>query len=142
MFLCGKAAAKQMIKQNYGKIINCASTAAHDGAAILGAYCSTKFAVRGFTQSLARELGQYNIQVNAYCPGIVGTKMWDVIDERMGHYLGKEKGECMKEFAKGIALGRVETPEDVAKFVSYLASPDSDFMTGQSVLIDGGFIMN
>lgn len=141
-FLCDKAAALQMMNQNYGKIINCASIAAHSGFAFLGSYSSTKFAVRGLTQALAKELGKYNIQVNAYCPGIVGTNMWELIDEKMGPYLGNKKGETLKQYTGLITAGRVETPEDVANFVSYLASSDSDYMTGQSVMIDGGIVMN
>jgi meso-butanediol dehydrogenase / (S,S)-butanediol dehydrogenase / diacetyl reductase len=142
VFLCDKAAALQMMKQNYGKIINCASIAAHAGFAFLGGYSATKFAVRGLTQALAKELGKYNIQVNAYCPGIVGTKMWELIDEKMGPYLGNAKGETLKQYTGLITAGRVETPDDVATFVSYLSSSDSDYMTGQSVMIDGGIIMN
>ena len=142
VFLCDQAAAKQMIKQNSGKIINCASVAAHSGFNFLAAYSATKFAVRGFTQALAKELGSYGITVNAYCPGIVGTDMWDLIDEKMGPYLGLPKGEVLKEYSKLITLGRVQTPEDVACFVSYLASSDSDYMTGQSVMIDGGIVMS
>lgn len=141
-FLCDQAAAKQMIKQKGGKIINCASIAAHAGFSLLSAYSATKFAVRGFTQALAKELGPYGITVNAYCPGIVGTDMWELIDEKMGPYLNLGKGEVLKEYTKLITMGRVQTPEDVANFVSYLASPDSDYMTGQSVMIDGGIVMN
>lgn len=142
VFLCDQAAAKQMIKQKSGKIINCASVAAHSGFGMLAHYSATKFAVRGFTQALAKELGPSGITVNAYCPGIVDTDMWELIDENMGPYLGLPKGEVMKEYSKLITLGRVQIPEDVACFVSYLASPDSDYMTGQSVIIDGGIIMN
>jgi meso-butanediol dehydrogenase/(S,S)-butanediol dehydrogenase/diacetyl reductase len=141
-FLCDQAAAKQMIKQKGGKIINCASIAAHAGFSLLSSYSATKFAVRGFTQALAKELGSYGITVNAYCPGIVGTDMWDLIDEKMGPYLNLAKGEVLKEYTKLITMGRVQLPEDVANFVSYLASPDSDYMTGQSVMIDGGIVMN
>lgn len=142
VFLCDQAAAKQMIKQKNGKIINCASIAAHAGFNLLAAYSATKFAVRGFTQALAKELGPHGITVNAYCPGIVGTDMWDLIDEKMGPYLNMRKGEVLKEYSKLITLGRVQTPDDVACFVSYLASPDSDYMTGQSIMIDGGIVMN
>jgi len=64
-----------------------------------------------------------------------------VIDEKMGPYLGNERGETLAQFSKMIALGRVQTPDDVASFVSYLAGPDSDYMTGHSVMIDGGIVM-
>ncbi|WP_211289675.1 Diacetyl reductase [(S)-acetoin forming] [Sporomusa silvacetica DSM 10669] len=141
-FLCDTAAAKQMIKQKGGKIINCSSIAGHDGFSLLSAYSATKFAIRGFTQALAKELGRYGITVNAYCPGIVGTDMWDLIDEKMGPYLKLGKGEVLKEYTKLITMGRVETPDDVASFVSYLASSDSNYMTGQTIMIDGGIVMN
>jgi meso-butanediol dehydrogenase / (S,S)-butanediol dehydrogenase / diacetyl reductase len=97
--------------------------------------------VRALTQAAAKELAQHKITVNAYCPGIVGTDMWDLIDEKLGPYLGNERGETLAQYSKLITLGRVQTPEDVAGFVSYLAGPDSDYMTGQSVMIDGGIVM-
>jgi meso-butanediol dehydrogenase / (S,S)-butanediol dehydrogenase / diacetyl reductase len=78
--------------------------------------------------------------VNAYCPGIVGTQVWELIDETLAERMGLQKGEALAQFLELITLGRVQTPEDVASFVSYLASPDSDYMTGQSVLIDGGVL--
>ena len=139
---CLQAAAEKMIAQGTGgKIISAASVAGHSGFSLLGHYSATKFAVRALTQAAAKELAPHKITVNAYCPGIVGTDMWDLIDEKMGPYLGNERGETLAQFTKLIALGRVQTPEDVAGFVSYLAGPDSDYMTGQSVMIDGGIVM-
>ena len=67
--------------------------------------------------------------------------MWDLIDEQMGPDLGNGKGETLAQYSQLIALGRVQTPDDVAGFVSYLAGPDSDYMTGQAVIIDGGIVM-
>jgi meso-butanediol dehydrogenase / (S,S)-butanediol dehydrogenase / diacetyl reductase len=143
VFLCYQAAAKQMISQGTGgKIIGAASIAAHKGFALLGPYSVTKFAVRGLTQAAAQEWAQYGITVNAYCPGIVDTAMWELIDEKLAEYQGLKKGEAIKKFAQLITLGRVEQPEDVAAFVSYLASKDSDYMTGQSVMIDGGVLFS
>ena len=78
-----------------GKIISAASIAAHSGFGFLGHYSATKFAVRALTQAAAKELAQHKITVNAYCPGIVGTDMWDLIDEKMGPYLGNERGEAL-----------------------------------------------
>jgi meso-butanediol dehydrogenase/(S,S)-butanediol dehydrogenase/diacetyl reductase len=139
---CLQAAAERMIAQgNGGKIINAASIAGHSGFDLLGHYSATKFAVRGLTQAGAKELAPHKITVNSYCPGIVGTDMWDLIDEQMGARNGNAKGETLAQFSQLIALGRVQTPEDVAGFVSYLAGPDSDYMTGQSVMIDGGIVM-
>ncbi len=80
------------------------------------------------------------ITVNAYCPGVVGTDMWVTIDQRFAELTGAPIGRTYEKFVEGIALGRAQTPEDVAAFVSYLAGPDSDYMTGQSGLIDGGMV--
>lgn len=141
-FLCNRYAAKQMIKQqSAGKIINCASIAAHSGFAGLGAYCSTKFAVRALTQALAREVAKHKITVNAYCPGIVDTDMWEQIDEAMAPIMGVEKGEAMKKFGEGIALGRYQYPADVAALVAFMASDDASYITGQSIITDGGIVM-
>ena len=143
VFLCYKAAAQQMIEQGTGgKIIGAASIAAHKGFAMLGHYSASKWAVRGLTQAAAQEWAEHGITVNAYCPGIVGTAMWEQIDEQLGGYMGLNKGEALDQYSQLIALGRVETPEDVACFVSYLASKDSDYMTGQSVMIDGGVLFS
>ncbi|MEK6440878.1 acetoin reductase [Pseudonocardia sp. T1-2H] len=137
-----QAAAERMIEQGTGgKIINASSIAGHSGFDFLGHYSATKFAVRALTQAAAKELAKHRITVNAYCPGIVGTDMWDLIDERMSAYNGKAKGETLEQYSQLIALGRVQTPEDVAGFVSYLAGRDADYMTGQAVMIDGGIVM-
>ncbi len=74
-----------------------------------------------------------------FSTGIVGTAMWDTIDESLAKYENKEKGDVIKDYSeKLIALGRTSVPDDVANFVSYLAGKDSDYMTGQSIIIDGG----
>ena len=136
-----QAAAKKFKARGHkGKIINASSIAGHKGFAMLGVYSATKFAVRGLTQAAALEYASDGITVNAYCPGIVGTDMWVEIDERFAELTGAPKGATYDEYVEGIALGRAETPEDVAAFVSYLAGPDSDYMTGQAPIIDGGII--
>jgi len=137
-----QAATEQFDKQNDGdktrKIINAASIAAHIAFDILGVYSATKFAVRALTQAGAKELGKRNITVNAYCPGIVGTEMWGFIDAEMCKLRGGNEGDWLNTYSKNITLGRVQTPEDVANFVSFLASTDSDYITGQSVQTCGG----
>lgn len=139
---CLQAAAEAMIDQGRGgKIISASSIAGHQGFDHLGHYSASKFAVRALTQAAAKELASHQITVNAYCPGIVGTTMWDEIDTGLGGYLGTGKGEALAQYSQLIALGRVQTPEDVASFVSYLASPDADYMTGQAGVIDGGIVM-
>lgn len=137
---CLQAAAEQMIKQGGGKIINASSAAGKKGSAFLSHYSASKFAVVGITQSAAQELAAYGITVNAYCPGIVGTDMWELVDEELGKHLHLEKGKAMERSIGKSALNRVETPEDVAGVVSFLASKDADFMTGQSVVVDGGMV--
>jgi meso-butanediol dehydrogenase/(S,S)-butanediol dehydrogenase/diacetyl reductase len=136
-----QAAAKKLKSlKRRGKIINACSIAGHDGFALLGIYSATKFAVRALTQAAAKELAVDGITVNAYCPGVVGTDMWVEIDQRMAEITGAEVGATYKKYVEGIALGRAETPQDVAGFVSFLAGPDADYMTGQAPLIDGGLV--
>ena len=115
-----QAAAKKFKARGHkGKIINASSIAGHKGFAMLGVYSATKFAVRGLTQAAALEYASDGITVNAYCPGIVGTDMWVEIDERFAELTGAPKGATYDEYVEGIALGRAETPEDVAAlFVS------------------------
>ncbi|MBG5950166.1 MULTISPECIES: acetoin reductase [Proteus] len=123
-----------------GKIINASSIAGHDGFAMLGVYSATKFAVRALTQAAAKEYASAGITVNAYCPGIVGTDMWVEIDERFAEITGAPKGETYKKYVEGIALGRAQTPDDVAALVAFLSSDDSDYITGQAILTDGGIV--
>ncbi|MFC9363644.1 acetoin reductase [Rhodococcus sp. NPDC057014] len=133
-------AAKFRARGHGGKIVNASSIAGHEGFAMLGVYSATKFAVRALTQAAAKEYACDGITVNAYCPGVVGTDMWVTIDERFADLTGAPKGATFEKFVGGIALGRAQTPEDVAAYVSYLAGPDSDYMTGQAGLIDGGLV--
>lgn len=138
-FLCYREAARQMIAQGHGgKIIGAASVAAHQGGAQQGPYSASKFALRGLTHAAAQELAPHGITVNVYSPGVVDTPMWAAIDEVFTTQRDQPRGQAMREITERITLGRVERPEDVAGLVSYLASPDADYMTGQSVLIDGG----
>lgn len=134
------AAAKFKELGHGGKIINASSIAGHDGFPVLGAYSATKFAVRGLTQTAAQEYAADGITVNAYCPGIVGTDMWVEIDERFHELTGAPLGETYQKNVEGIALGRAQTPEDVADLVSFLASPGADYITGQAILTDGGMV--
>lgn len=140
---CTQAAAKQFIKQGTkGKVINACSIAGHESFEMLGSYSASKHAVKSFTHSAAKELAQHQITVNAYCPGIAKTKMWDHIDaEMVRHSHGKlQPGEAFEQYSAGIALGRYQLPEDVGNLVSFLASSDSDYITGQAILTDGGLV--
>lgn len=143
VFNCYSVAAKQMIKQESGgKIIGAASIAAFKSSPGLGHYCASKAAVRSLTQTCAIEFAPHKITVNGYAPGVVDTPIWDVIGENIEKATGSTKEETLKKFGRNIALGRLSVPQDVAKCVSYLASPDSDYMTGQTLVIDGGIVMN
>lgn len=138
-----QAAIKAFATEGHGgKIINACSQAGHVGNPELAIYSSSKFAVRGLTQTAARDLASAGITVNAFCPGIVRTPMWEEIDRQISEAAGKPAGYGTEEFAKRITLGRLSEPEDVAACVAYLAGPDSDYMTGQALLIDGGMVFN
>ncbi|MEH6637063.1 MAG: acetoin reductase [Halioglobus sp.] len=139
---CAQAAAQQMIAQGEGgKIINAASSASHRSNAVLGTYGASKFCVRALTQVMAQEFAPHGITVNAYCPGIVDTGMWDTIDSRAAEVMQIPVGAMKEKVLGGIALGRLQTPGDVANFVSFLASEDADYITGQNMLTDGGMVM-
>lgn len=121
-----------------GKIINATSQAGVVGNPNLMLYCSTKFAIRGITQVAARELAPEGILVNAYAPGIVKTPMMMDIAHQVAVNAGKDDDWGMGTFSKDIALGRLSEPEDVAAAISFLAGPDSDYVTGHTLEVDGG----
>jgi meso-butanediol dehydrogenase/(S,S)-butanediol dehydrogenase/diacetyl reductase len=136
-------AAKTFIAQgDGGKIVNTASVAGKQAFALVGAYSASKFAVVALTQAAARELAPHGITVNGFCPGIVATDLWAKLDEQiMATGRTSAKGQAMAEFGADILLGRVSTPEDSAGIAAFLASSDSDYMTGQCVQVDGGMIL-
>lgn len=121
-----------------GKIINATSQAGVVGNPNLTVYGSSKFAIRGITQTLARDLADEGITVNAYAPGIVKTPMMFDIAHQVGKNAGNDDEWGMQTFAKDIALKRLSEPEDVANAVSFLAGKDSDYITGQTLIVDGG----
>lgn len=130
-FLCSKAVIEHMIHQKRGKIINIASLAAHIGAPGLSAYGASKGGVAQFTKALAVEFGKYNIMVNAVSPGFTMTEMV------------KQAGRDRPDFMEGmdrIPLRRAAEPEDIANTVLFLASAESDYITGQVIVIDGGLL--
>jgi meso-butanediol dehydrogenase / (S,S)-butanediol dehydrogenase / diacetyl reductase len=136
-------AAKAMIaKKTNGKIINTASIAGRTGYAEWAPYCASKFAVVALTHAGARALAANGITVNAFAPGVVATPLWEQLDkDLMAMGVSSAPGEAMDNFSKSILLGRVAQPADVVGTVRFLASPASDYMTGQVLMIDGGMIL-
>ncbi|KAF2687387.1 acetoin dehydrogenase [Lentithecium fluviatile CBS 122367] len=149
VFNCYVHAARQMIAQGpvvedaigY-RILGAASIASFKPFALLSHYCMSKGAVRSFTQTFAIEMARHKITVNCYAPGIVGTAMWDEVDEKLGELEGRPRGESLKKYSTDLtAMGRVSVPEDVSKVVGgFLCSRDSDFVTGQTLVVDGGIV--
>lgn len=136
-----QAAAKQLKEQGHGgTIINASSIAGHEGFDFLATYSASKFAVRGLTQVASKELAKDKITVNAYCPGIAATGMWERLDEKFMDVIGTEKGEALEQYSSAISLGRTQEPEDVANLVSFLASEEANYITGQAILTDGGMV--
>ena len=139
IFLTNQAAIKFFKKSNIkGKIVNTASLAAKVGAPLLAHYSASKFAVVGFTQALAREVAKDGIRVNAVCPGLVKTSMQDREVQWEAKLRGLSPEDVIKEYIKMTPLGRLEKPEDVADVVTFLASENSRFMTGQAINVTGG----
>ncbi|PCH37673.1 short chain oxidoreductase [Wolfiporia cocos MD-104 SS10] len=140
---CYKYAARAMIRQGRGgRLIGACSIAGKRGDPNSAAYCASKFAVRGLSQSAAIELAPYGINVNCYAPGAIHTEFLDKVDEKYTKEEGKERGSYIKKRAEAIPLGRVGKAEDVSGVVSWLAGPDSKFVTGQSITVDGGTLFD
>ncbi len=138
VFLCSQAVLPYMIARGRGKIVNTASMASKIGAPFLAHYSASKFAVIGFTQALAREVAQHNINVNAVCPGFVATSMQDREVVWEGKLRGMSPEEVRADYIRQTPLGRLCQPEDVARTVLFLASDDADFVTGQGINVTGG----
>ncbi len=142
VFLCSKAIAPGMIERRQGRIINTASIAGKRGGPRMSAYCASKFAVVGFTQSLAQEMAPYNVTANAVCPGILGTAMWhDVLIPQRVEDIGDDPDAAFDQYASGlIPLGRPQTPDDIGQAVVYLAQADN--VTGVALNVAGGMMMH
>ncbi len=149
VFFVLQAAARRMRQQApiarselRGKLIQTASIAAYRGGqAYMVHYAASKAGVVSVTRTAAQVLAPYRITSNCICPGVVDTPMWKKIDADWAEIEGWPIGEAWKRRISLIPLGRPETADDVAGVVSFLASRDSDYMTGQAVHIDGGLVM-
>ncbi|MFW6189871.1 MAG: 3-oxoacyl-[acyl-carrier-protein] reductase [Planctomycetota bacterium] len=125
-----KAAARQMMRQRSGCVVNIASVVGIIGNAGQANYSASKAGVIGLTKTTARELAGRNVRVNAVAPGFIRTAMTDKLSE-----------EAREELQQQIPLGRMGGPEDVAAVVGFLAGPDAEYMTGQVLRVDGGMVM-
>ena len=139
VFIVSRAVLPHMIARRSGSIVNLASWAGKTGNAFFAGYSASKFAVIGLTQSLAREMAPHGIRVNAICPGIVvDTAMRTAIEAQQRQYGLPETAER----EKSIPIGRVSVPEDVARVAAFLASDESSYMTGESINLSGGLLMD
>jgi meso-butanediol dehydrogenase/(S,S)-butanediol dehydrogenase/diacetyl reductase len=149
VFFVLQAAARKMREQPpipgselRGKLIQTASIAGYRGGNPLTTpYSASKAGVISITRSAAQVLAADRITSNCICPGAVDTPMWTQIDKEMGALHGWSEGEAWKRRIRNIPLGRPERADDVAGVVAFLAGPDSDYMTGQAIKVDGGLVM-
>jgi NAD(P)-dependent dehydrogenase (short-subunit alcohol dehydrogenase family) len=139
VFLTCRAVAPGMMERRCGRIINMSSkSGGRSGSASASAYAASKAGIMGFTRSIALELAPYNVTVNAVCPGIVFTPLWDELGEQ---YAAKNKvpvEELHRHYVSRIPLGREQTPESIAGVVAFLASGEAADITGESVFVTGG----
>src|SRR5215510_10642934 len=148
-FFVLQATVRRMIHQDVmpgsdprGKLIHTASIAAYRGGNhLMTPYSATKAGVVSLTRSAAQALAKDRITSNCVCPGAVDTAMWEQIDQEIGALQNLPPREAWKRRSAAIPLGRPETAEDVAGVVLFLAGPESDYMTGQAIKVDGGLVM-
>lgn len=143
VIVCTQEAARQMITQGSGgKIINTGSIAGRQGFWDFVPYCVAKFGTLAVTQATARGLIEHGITVNAFAPGVVDTPMWIGLNEDIRAIHGASAdADPMHEFAGGTLIGRPASPSELAPFLVYLASGESDYMTGQMYMVDGGQVL-
>jgi len=138
VYLTTKAVMPHMMAARYGKIINISSRSGKEGMPGLSHYAASKFAVTGFTQAVAKELAQHDINVNAVCPGILRTDMWEKILDARSARTGLPREEIWAKAMETIPLKRPQLPEDITNVVLFLSSDVSHNITGESVNVSGG----
>lgn len=137
-----QAAAQSMVATGKeGSIINMASQAGHRGEALVAHYCATKAAVISYTQSAALALAPHKIRVNAISPGVIDTPMWKTVDGLFAKFEKKEPGQKKREVGEAVPLGHMGAPDDVARAAVFLASTQSNYMTAQTIGVDGGNVL-
>lgn len=133
-WICMKFELQQMREQGSGAIVNCSSLGGLVGGAERGIYHAAKHGVLGFTKSAALEYATRGIRINAICPGLIWTPMADQM-------VASGQGEALEAMEKSIPMGRVGRPEEIAHAVLWLCSDAASYVTGQSISVDGGFVM-
>lgn len=141
VFFCCQQALPIMRERGFGRIVNLSSTAAYVGLAAMISYNASKAAVLAITRGLAREYGRDGITVNSVLPGVVATPMWESLNEEVGPLLGFAPGTLLADRVSRIPLGRAGEPDDIASVVSFLVSDDGAYITGQSLNVCGGLLM-
>lgn len=142
MYALMQTAAQSMVKAaRGGSIINLASQAGHRGEALVAHYCATKAAVISYTQSAALALAPHKVRVNAISPGVIDTPMWASVDALFAKFEGKEIGQKKREVGEAVPLGAMGQPRDVARVAVFLASAQSDYITAQTLSVDGGNVL-
>jgi len=136
-----QAALPEMLKNNFGRIVNVASTAGMTGYAYVAAYCAAKHGVIGLTRAIAREVATRNVTVNAVCPGYTDTDIVREAATKISKVTGRTTEEAVQVMAKSNPQGRLVKPEEVANAVAWLCLPGSDSVTGQSIVVAGGELM-
>lgn len=141
-YLISRAVVSHMITARQGKIVNISSLAGKRGFPGFAHYSASKFAIIGITQTLAKELAEYNINVNAVCPGTVRTQIWEAILDSRAMRQGIPREECWNERIEQIPLKRPETPEDIANVALFLSSEVARNITGEAINVNGGLWMD
>ncbi len=137
-FLTTQAVVGPMIERRSGSIVSISSMAGKEGLPLLSHYCATKFGVLGMTQSLAKELAPHDVRVNAVCPGVVRTPLWEPLLDDLAASRQITREAAWQEFVDPIPLGRPQEPSDIGEAVAFLASDRARNMTGQGINVTGG----
>ena len=142
MYALLQATAKALVAAGRpGSLINMASQAGHRGEALVAHYCATKAAVISYTQSAALALAENNIRVNAISPGVIDTPMWETVDSLFAKFEGKPTGQKKREVGEAVPLGYMGRPFEVARVAVFLASAQSQYITAQTISVDGGNVL-